>query len=128
MPVIFKRKPKPADPDAVLSELEEAVHAHNGARTERAFTAAKEILQQSTDTERAPAGPRLAALIPACPPTGPRPLPATAAGFRVESGADPTACAEPILAGDEVLRRIVTGYRELTEGRADVHVPDEWAR
>lgn len=30
--------------------------------------------------------------------------------------------------GNELIRRIITGYRELTEGRADVRVRDEWAR
>ncbi|MFF8605748.1 hypothetical protein ACF06X_07395 [Streptomyces sp. NPDC015346] len=42
---------------------------------------------------------RLAALLPAFPPTGPRPMLAMAAGFCVEHGADPADCAEPILGG-----------------------------
>ncbi|MGW1809978.1 hypothetical protein [Streptomyces sp. NPDC002078] len=97
--MIFKRKQKASDLGTVISELEQAVDARDGARTERAFTAALNSLRQATDTELALAGPRLAALLPAFPPTGPRPLLASAAGFCVESGADAAACAEPVLGG-----------------------------
>ncbi|MGW8888229.1 hypothetical protein [Streptomyces sp. NPDC055749] len=95
--MIFKRKQKASDIGAVVAELEQAVDARDGARTERAFTATLNGLQQAPDTERVLAGPRLAALLPAFPPTGPRALLGSAAGFCVESGADPAACAEPIL-------------------------------
>ncbi|MGW5639659.1 hypothetical protein ACWEWQ_33505, partial [Streptomyces sp. NPDC003832] len=97
--MIFKRKQKAVDLAAVVSELEQAVAVRDGGRTERAFGAAIEGLQSATDTECVPVGPRLAALIPAFPPTGPRPMLATTAGFCVERGADPVACAEPILDG-----------------------------
>jgi hypothetical protein len=92
VPVIFRRKQKSADLAAVISELEQAVAARDGGRTERAFNAAMSGLQSATDTECVPVGPRLAALLPAFPPTGPRPMLATMAGFCVERGADP-ACA-----------------------------------
>ncbi|MEU9132431.1 hypothetical protein AB0D08_30710 [Kitasatospora sp. NPDC048540] len=97
--MIFRRKPKGQALASVLAELEQAVDARDGARTERAFNTAMRALQSAPDTERAEAGPRLAALLPAFPPTGPRPLLATAAGFCVERGADPAACAPPILDG-----------------------------
>ncbi|MGC9478740.1 hypothetical protein ACP4I1_31920 [Streptomyces sp. WG4] len=83
----------------VMSELEQAVAARDGGRTERAFKAAMSGLQSATGTECVPVGPRLAALLPAFPPAGPRPMLATMAGFCVERGADPVACAEPILDG-----------------------------
>ncbi|MFB6837883.1 hypothetical protein [Streptomyces sp. NPDC056361] len=80
-----------------MSELEEAVAARDGDRTERAFTAVMNGVQSASDPERDLAGPRLAALLPAFPPTGPRPMLAMAAGYCVERGADPVSCAEPIL-------------------------------
>lgn len=97
--MIFKRKQKAADLATVMTELEQAVAARDGGRTERAFEAAMSGLQSATGTECVPVGPRLAALLPAFPPTGPRPMLATMAGFCVERGADPAACAEPILDG-----------------------------
>ncbi|MFD8077301.1 hypothetical protein ACFV3E_32140 [Streptomyces sp. NPDC059718] len=124
--MIFKRKQKSADLGAVVSELEEAVDARDGARTERAFTAAINTLQQSTDAERVPVGPRLAALIPAFPPTGPRPLLAMAAGFCVESGADPAACAEPILGGvrQDLLDALEFARRWTGSGGAEDELPE----
>ncbi|MEU9579677.1 hypothetical protein [Streptomyces chilikensis] len=95
--MIFNRNRKAAGLGALVTELEQAVEARDGARTERAFGAAMSALQQAPDDELVPAGPRLAALLPAFPPTGPRPFLANAAGFCVERGADPPACAEPIL-------------------------------
>ncbi|WP_346346128.1 hypothetical protein [Streptomyces sp. SID5789] len=97
--MIFRRKQKAVDLPALISELEQAVAARDGGRTERAFGVAMSALQSATGTECVPAGPRLAALLPAFPPTGPRPILATMAGFCVERGADPAACAEPILDG-----------------------------
>ncbi|MFF5144796.1 hypothetical protein ACFY6U_34655 [Streptomyces sp. NPDC013157] len=97
--MIFRRKQKASDLAAAVSELEQAVAARDGARTERAFKTATSRLQSATETECIAVGPRLAALLPAFPPTGPRPMLATAAGFCVERGADPAACAEPILDG-----------------------------
>ncbi|MEU3660346.1 hypothetical protein AB0E77_11370 [Streptomyces sp. NPDC032940] len=99
MPVIFKRKREATGLIAVVSELEEAVAARDGDRTGRAFTAMMHTVQSASDAERVLAGPRLAALIPAFPPTGPRPMLAMAAGYCVERGADPVGCAEPILGG-----------------------------
>ncbi|GGS34255.1 hypothetical protein Snoj_01310 [Streptomyces nojiriensis] len=95
--MIFKRKRKASGLTATVSELEEAVAARDGDRTERAFTAVMKGVQSASDPERVLAGARLAALLPAFPPTGPRPMLAMAAGFCVERGADPVACAEPIL-------------------------------
>ncbi|WP_377266843.1 hypothetical protein [Peterkaempfera sp. SMS 1(5)a] len=97
--MIFKKRQAAPGLAAAVSELEQAVAARDGAHTERAFNAVLKGLQSATDAELVAAGPRLAALLPAFPPTGPRPMLATAAGFCVERGADPTACAEPILSG-----------------------------
>ncbi|MFF4653079.1 hypothetical protein [Streptomyces sp. NPDC001380] len=99
MPVIFKRRQAASGLNAAVSALEQAVAARDGARTERAFKATMKRLKSAADAELAPTGPRLAALLPAFPATGPRPVLATAAGFCVERGADPTACAGPILGG-----------------------------
>ncbi|MFJ2827423.1 hypothetical protein ACIPC1_07420 [Streptomyces sp. NPDC087263] len=95
--MIFKRKREASGFAADVSELEEAVAVRDGDRTGRAFTAVMTGVQSASDAERVLAGPRLAALLPAFPPTGPRPMLAMAAGFCVERGADPVACAEPIL-------------------------------
>ncbi|WP_245687522.1 hypothetical protein [Streptacidiphilus griseoplanus] len=124
--MIFKKKPKAADLGAVISELEQAVDARDGARTERAFTATLNGLQQAADTECVLAGPRLAALLPAFPPTGPRPLLATAAGFCVESGADPVACAEPILDGvrQSLLDALEFARRWTADGGAGQELPE----
>ncbi|GAA5207637.1 hypothetical protein GCM10023323_23960 [Streptomyces thinghirensis] len=97
--MIFKRKREAMGLTAIVSELEEAVATRDGDRTGRAFTAMVNSVQSAPDTERVLAGPRLAALLPAFPPTGPRPMLAMAAGFCVEHGADPVDCAEPILGG-----------------------------
>ncbi|MFJ6433141.1 hypothetical protein [Streptomyces sp. NPDC091416] len=99
MPVIFNRKQKASPLAAMVSELEEAVAARDGDRTGRAFTAVINGVQAASDAECGVAGPRLAALLPAFPPTGPRPMLAMAAGFCTERGADPVACAAPILDG-----------------------------
>ncbi|MGW7463886.1 hypothetical protein ACWGJT_04075 [Streptomyces xantholiticus] len=97
--MIFKRKREATGLTATVSELEEAVATRDGDRTGRAFTAMMNAVQSAPDAERVLAGPRLAALLPAFPPTGPRPMLAMAAGFCVEHGADPADCAEPILGG-----------------------------
>jgi hypothetical protein len=126
VPVIFKRKQKVSDLGAVISELEQAVDARDGARTERAFTAASKSLRQATDTELVLAGPRLAALLPAFPPVGPRPLLASAAGFCVESGADPAACAEPVLGGAhrDLLDALELARRWTAVGGAEDELPE----
>lgn len=97
--MIFKKKQGFSGLAAIVSELEEAVAARDGDRTGRAFTALMNGVQSASDAECDSAGPRLAALLPAFPPIGPRPMLAMAAGFCVERGADPLACAEPILDG-----------------------------
>ncbi|MGI5397819.1 hypothetical protein [Streptomyces sp. CA-251251] len=97
--MIFKRKREATSLTASVSELEEAVATRDGDRTGRAFTAMMNAVQSASDAEQVSAGPRLAVLIPAFPPTGPRPMLAMAAGFCVERGADPVGCAEPILGG-----------------------------
>ncbi|MEU9360202.1 hypothetical protein AB0D35_19085 [Streptomyces sp. NPDC048301] len=97
MNVIFKRKRGAKGLTATVSELEEAVAARDGGRTERAFTSMVKAVQSASDDERVTAGPRLAALLPAFPPIGPRPLLAMAAGLCVERGADAVDCAGPIL-------------------------------
>lgn len=97
--MIFKRKRGASGLAAAVSELQDAVAARDGERTGRAFTAMMNVVQSASDAERVLAGPALAALLPAFPPTGPRPVLAMAAGFCVERGADPAACAEPILEG-----------------------------
>ncbi|MFD7450428.1 hypothetical protein [Kitasatospora sp. NPDC059827] len=61
--------------------------------------------------ERRAAGPRLAALLPDAPPF-PRAHLAMVVGACVESGADPVACAGPVLAG---LRGALTGAQRLVE-------------
>jgi hypothetical protein len=126
VPVIFNRKQKAWDLGTVISELEQAVDARDGARTERAFTAALKGLQQAPEAERVLAGPRLAALLPAFPPTGPRPLLASAAGFCVESGADPMACAEPVLDGvhRDLLDALEFARRWTAAGGAEDELPE----
>ncbi|WP_328900020.1 hypothetical protein [Streptomyces sp. NBC_00441] len=97
--MIFNRKRVAVRLTAAVSELEEAVSARDGDRTGRAFGAVMNSADSASDAECVDAGPRLAALLPAFPPTGPRPMLAMAAGYCVERGADPPACAEPILDG-----------------------------
>ncbi|WUS96816.1 hypothetical protein OHA46_09005 [Streptomyces sp. NBC_00708] len=97
--MIFNRKQQDARFTAAVSDLEEAVSARDGERTGHAFSAVMKRAESASDAECLDAGPRLAALIPAFPPTGPRTMLATAAGFCVERGAAPLACAEPILDG-----------------------------
>ncbi|MFG3206932.1 hypothetical protein [Streptomyces sp. NPDC048192] len=123
--MIFRRKQKTADLTAVMSELEQAVAARDGGRTERAFHAAMSGLQSATGTECVPVGPRLAALLPVFPPTGPRPMLATMAGFCVERGADPAACAEPILDGThrDLLDALEFARRWVAAGGAGGELP-----
>ncbi|WP_338057998.1 hypothetical protein [Streptomyces dangxiongensis] len=124
--MIFKRKQKAPGLGAVVSELEQAVDARDGARTERAFAAMLKGLRQATDTECVLAGPRLAALLTAFPPTGPRPLLASAAGFCVERGADPAACAEPVLDGvrQDLFDALEFAHRWNTAGGAEDELPE----
>ncbi|MEU9163545.1 hypothetical protein AB0D29_25175 [Streptomyces sp. NPDC048424] len=124
--MIFKRKRKAAGLTAAVSELEEAVATRDGDRTERAFTTVMNSVQSASDPERVLAGPRLAALLPAFPPTGPRPMLAMAAGFCVERGADPVACAEPILGGvhQDLLDALEFARRWNATGAAQDELPE----
>ncbi|MFM9493927.1 hypothetical protein ACKI1Q_09910 [Streptomyces galilaeus] len=124
--MIFKRKRKASSLTATVSELEEAVAARDGDRTTRAFTAAVNGVRSASDAERVVAGPRLAALLPAFPPTGPRPMLAMAAGFCVERGADPVACAEPILRGvhRDLLDALEFARRWTATGTAEDELPE----
>ncbi|MFG2946898.1 hypothetical protein [Streptomyces adustus] len=126
MPVIFRRKREASNLAATVSELEEAVAARDGDRTGRAFTAVINGVQSASDDEHALAGPRLAALLPAFPPTGPRSMLATAAGFCVERGADPVACAEPILDGvhQDLCDALEFARRWSAVGAADEELPE----
>ncbi|MFG2718687.1 hypothetical protein ACGFW5_10360 [Streptomyces sp. NPDC048416] len=100
--------------------------ARDGDRTERAFAALMEAVQWAPDAERGPAGPRLAALLPAFPPTGPRTLLAMAAGFCVEHGADPVSCAGPILAAvhADLLDALEFARRWAFDGAAEKELPE----
>ncbi|MFJ3520132.1 hypothetical protein [Streptomyces sp. NPDC090131] len=126
MPVIFKWKRKASGLTATVSELEEAVAARDGGRTERAFTAMVKAVQSAPNTERVLAGPRLAALLPDFPPTGPRRMLAMAAGFCVERGADPADCAVPILSSihQELMDALEFARRWTSTGAAEDELPE----
>ena len=126
MPVIFKRKQEASGLTTAVSELGDAVAARDGARTGHAFTAMMNGVQSASDAERVLVGPRLAALLPAFPPTGPRPMLAMAAGFCVERGADPAACAEPILDGvhRDLLDALEFARRWTATGGAEDELPE----
>ncbi|GAA2789803.1 hypothetical protein GCM10010441_13710 [Kitasatospora paracochleata] len=126
--MIFRRKQKAAALDAAVSELEQAVAARDGARTEQAFSMALHALQSAAaDSACVDAGPRLAALLPSFPPAGPRPMLATTVGFCVERGADPTACAEPILDSvrQDLLDAAEFARRWKADGGGELPEPDE---
>ncbi|MET7365959.1 hypothetical protein ABZS61_09025 [Streptomyces sp. NPDC005566] len=126
--MIFKRKQKGTRLAAAVSELEDAVAARDGDRTGRAFTAMMRGAQSASDAELMPAGPRLAALLPAFPPTGPRSTLAMAVGFCVERTADPAACAEPILGSvhKDLLDALEFARRWTADGAEDeLPEPDE---
>ncbi|MEU6158264.1 hypothetical protein [Streptomyces sp. NPDC047130] len=126
--MIFRRK-KAAGLGALVDELEQAVAARDGERTERAFGAVMQGLPEAPDGELVAAGPRLAALLPDFPPVGPRPYLAHAAGYCVERGADPRACAGPVL--DAVRRDLADAlefaarWRAAQGAGAELPEPDE---
>ncbi|WP_242436057.1 hypothetical protein [Streptomyces sp. Root369] len=68
----------------------------------------------------------MAALLPAFPPIGPRPMLATAAGFCVERGADPVACAEPIIGSvhQDLLDALEFAHRWTATGAAEDELPE----
>ncbi|MFJ3980071.1 hypothetical protein [Streptomyces sp. NPDC090021] len=125
--MIFRWKRKAPGLAAVVSELEESVAARDGDRTERAFAAMMAGVQSASEAERVLSGPRLAALIPAFPATWPRPMLAMAAGYCVERGADPVACAEPILGGvhRDLLDALEFARRWSATGEDELPEPDE---
>ncbi|WP_234343323.1 hypothetical protein [Streptomyces sp. NRRL F-5123] len=124
--MIFKRKQRASGLATTVSELEDAVAARDGDRTGRAFATMIESVQSAPDDARVAAGPRLAALLPAFPPTGPRPMLAMAAGFCVEHGADPVACAGPVLDGvhRDLLDALEFARRWSATGEAGEELPE----
>ncbi|WP_280674057.1 hypothetical protein [Kitasatospora sp. MAA19] len=73
------------------------------------------LFGSAAPAEVAAAGPRLAALLPDAPPF-PRAHLAMVVGACVENGADPAACAGPVLAG---LRGALTGAQHLVQRWAE---------
>ncbi|MFI5673058.1 hypothetical protein [Streptomyces cellulosae] len=92
----------------------------------RAFTAVMNGVQSASDAELLLARPRLAALLPAFPPPGTRPMLAMAAAFCVERGADPAACAEPILGSvhQVLLDALEFARRWTATGTAEDELPE----
>ncbi|MBT2443130.1 hypothetical protein J7E93_24155 [Streptomyces sp. ISL-36] len=83
---------------AAVADFESAVRAQDADAAERAFERLSRGLGKAGDHDLREAGPRLAALLPDVPP-GPRAVIAVMVGACVERGADPMACAAPVLAG-----------------------------
>jgi len=81
-----------------------AVAAHDSKRSQAALQAVERAMRSSRAgagpgrEEWTEAGPRLAALMDQVPP-GPRSVLAVMVGACVEGGADPAACAGPVLSG-----------------------------
>ncbi|WP_407914448.1 hypothetical protein [Kitasatospora sp. NE20-6] len=94
-------------PARSVEQLAAALAAQDGPRSERAFASLLKAAGRARPAELAAAGPALAGLLPLLPPE-PRGLAAVLVGACVESGADPAACAGPVLAGlAEALREAV---------------------
>ncbi|WP_405014729.1 hypothetical protein [Kitasatospora sp. NBC_01539] len=85
-------------PARSVEQLAAALAAGDGPRSERAFAALLKAAGRARPAELAAAGPALAGLLPSLPPE-PRGLAAVLVGACVESGADPAACAGPVLTG-----------------------------
>ena len=81
-----------------VAELEAVVAAGDDERFGPALGLVGGLFGPAGPAERRAAGPRLAALLPDAPPF-PRAHLAMVVGACVESGADPVACAGPVLAG-----------------------------
>ncbi|WP_051712239.1 hypothetical protein [Streptomyces sp. NRRL S-350] len=94
--------------DAV-AELEAVVAAGDDERFGPVLGLVGALFGPASPAERVAAGPRLAALLPDAPPF-PRSHLAMMVGACVEHGADPVACAGPVLAG---LRGALTGVELL---------------
>ncbi|GAA2103087.1 hypothetical protein GCM10009759_38150 [Kitasatospora saccharophila] len=111
--------------DGLLTELEQAAAAADGARAERAFGALVGGLQAADDAQCHAVAGRLAALVPAYPPVWPRAMPALAAGFCVERGADPMDCAGPVLAGlREEIEAALECAARWPDGAGELPAPD----
>ncbi|WP_230210194.1 hypothetical protein [Streptomyces kaniharaensis] len=101
---------QPTFTDAVTA-LEAAIAAADDERFGPALGQVAGLFGAAGPAEVAAAGPRLAALLPDAPPF-PRSHLAMVVGACVEGGADPSACAGPVLAG---LRGALTGAQRLVE-------------
>ncbi|MEU9043075.1 MULTISPECIES: hypothetical protein [unclassified Kitasatospora] len=111
---IPSHRQQPAFLDAV-AELEAVVAAGDDERFGSALGLVGGLFGSADPEERAAAGPRLAALLPDAPPF-PRSHLAMVVGACVEYGADPVACAGPVLAG---LRGALTGVELLVRRWAE---------
>jgi hypothetical protein len=121
---VFRKRKKDSGLAAAVAALEEGVAQRDSERTERAFGATLQALQSASAEEAAPCGARLAALLPDFPPTGPRATLATMAGYCVERGAEPVACAEPILgAVREMLTDALEFARRWRAADAEAELP-----
>ncbi|MFC9326043.1 hypothetical protein [Kitasatospora sp. NPDC057015] len=107
------RKPLQPALGAEFARLEAAVAAEDAAGFEAAFRSLQQAVGRAAPADLSTAGPRLAGMLAAVPPW-PRAYLAVTTGACVENGADPAACAEPIL----------TGVREALEGA--VRFADLW--
>ncbi|MFI6447328.1 hypothetical protein [Kitasatospora sp. NPDC050543] len=96
---------------AVIDALEHAVVSGDPAAFEAAVGPVQQALQGAGPAEAAEAGPRLAGLLGEVP-AWPRAFLAVMTGACVERGADPLACAGPILGGT---RRALEAALLLTE-------------
>lgn len=105
---IPSHRQQPAFLDAV-ADLEAVVAAGDDERFGPVLGMVGGLFGAAAPDERAAAGPRLAALLPDAPPF-PRSHLAMVVGACVEHGADPVACAGPVLAG---LRGALTGAQLL---------------
>ncbi|MEU4117546.1 hypothetical protein AB0F71_23975 [Kitasatospora sp. NPDC028055] len=94
-----------------VAELEAVVAVGDDEGFGPALSRVGGLFGPADPAERRAAGPRLAALLPDAPPF-PRAHLAMVVGACVESGADPVACAGPVLAG---LRGALTGAQRLVE-------------
>ncbi|MEU8517839.1 hypothetical protein AB0C76_40685 [Kitasatospora sp. NPDC048722] len=94
-----------------VAVLETVVAAEDEERFGPALGLVGGLFGPAGPEEVATAGPRLAALLPDAPPF-PRSHLAMLVGACVERGADPSACAGPVLAG---LRGALTGAQRLVE-------------
>ncbi|MFI8460165.1 hypothetical protein [Kitasatospora sp. NPDC085464] len=119
---IPSHRQQPAFLDAV-ADLEAVVAAGDDERFGPALGMVGGLFGAAAPDERAAAGPRLAALLPDAPPF-PRSHLAMVVGACVEHGADPVACAGPVLAG---LRGALTGAQLLArrwDGTGGGPLPD----